>query len=281
MRRSLGKSTGHLFSQRADRHDRQIGIHGRQGLANGRTGTSASGLVTMTMSRRNSEPSVVWLYSAWASGRKKNGPTRLDRDRACKYRASLATPTISNSRLGARLAAEVFADRIFVAEKLARERLVDDGDVSRRCRVLRRRCRVLEDRGADRRRSSPASLDSRRTSCRLSARGQDARLPRRRIPNPPSGGEYRAERHRRDAGNAGDRIVDALVKRRQLPWPVARQPRIHRRHEALDPVRIRNADSRDSAAQPSAVPPPTAAPARAPPEARRVSSLRSEPPARW
>ena len=107
-------------------------------------------------------------------------------------------PTISNSRLGARHAAEVSADRILVAEKLARERLTDDGDL-RDDAVSRRRCRVLDDRGANdvevrRRHAIPGG----RVVVSRPGRS-DGHRPRRRSPSPRPSGEYRdrARRKRR------------------------------------------------------------------------------------
>ena len=62
------------------------------------TGQIAPGLVDDHDVAQEKRAEIGLAVSAWLSGRKNNGPLGWSRPRV-RYRASLATPTISNSRL--------------------------------------------------------------------------------------------------------------------------------------------------------------------------------------
>ena len=110
-------------------------------------GRLAPGLVRMTMSRRKSEPRLVCVFGL-CFGQKEERPDRL-----IEFVGQIARIFGHAHHLeftaGFRRPAEVFADRIFLPEKLARERLVDHCHVPRGRRILFGDAAPSDDRSPD------------------------------------------------------------------------------------------------------------------------------------
>ena len=136
----------------------------------------------MTMSCRKSEPRLVRLYSACASGRKKNGPAGLIQIRC---RIACISDHAYDLELTTRswLTAEVFANGIFVSEKCSRERLINDGDASRARRILLGDAAPSDDGSPDDVKVARGHSIPRSGVVIPWAREGDARPPRRRHPN--------------------------------------------------------------------------------------------------